>query len=275
MSIWRRYRYILVAAIFILGALILFSLSAGRSLKGMPLEPYIVEITGPVQSLLTSAGESLGSVWNNYFTLVYAAKKNQKLKKEISALRSKLTAMEELRLANQRYRALLGLKEQTHYQVMAAEVVATDSSNFFRNLILNKGSAGGVLTHMPVVDTAGLVGRVVWVGPHYCKVLLLTDPNFGADVMVQRSRTKGVVTGAGQGKLIMKYVQDNKDVTAGDALVTSGAAGVFPRGVLVGKVVSVEERGQGAFLRVEVQPAVDFSRLEEVLIIMKERRKVD
>ena len=131
------------------------------------------------------------------------------------------------------------------------------------------------MTQMPVVNTQGVVGRIIWSSPNYSKVLLLSDPNSGVDVMVQRSRARGVVEGAGKDRLRLKYLQQGMDIIPGDKLITSGAAGVFPPDILVGVVRSVEKEDTGLFQKVEVDPAVDFDHLEEALIILQRRRITD
>jgi rod shape-determining protein MreC len=154
---------------------------------------------------------------------------------------------------------------------LAAEVVASDPSDHFRTVIINKGTKDGVTTNKPVVHPQGVVGRIIWASPHYAKVLLLTDPNSGADVIVQRSRARGVVQGMDKDRLRLKYVQRAQDVAVGDRIITSGVAGVFPPGILIGEVRKVDEEGRGIFQRVEVAPAVDFERLEEVVVLLYQR----
>ena len=234
----------------------------------------LLEVTGPAQQAVSSFGSWLGGIWDNYFALVHAAKQNKELKETNAIMRQDLVRLEELEKANQRLRGLLGLKEELAYPVSAAEVVAGDMSAHFHTVVINKGSADGILPQMPVVHAQGAVGRVIWTSLHYAKVLLLIDPNSGVDVFVQRSRAGGIVQGAGQGKLELKYVQHNFDLAPGDRLVTSGSAGVFPRGILVGTALTVEKEAKGAFMKVMVEPAVDFARLEEVLVILQ-RRKLD
>ncbi len=105
---------------------------------------------------------------------------------------------------------------------------------------------------MPVFHAQGIVGRIIWSSQNYSKVLLETDPNFGMDVLVQRSRVRGVIEGSGPDSLRLKYVQHNGDVASGDRVISSGAAGVFPPGLFAGIVRSVEKQGKGVFLKVDV-----------------------
>lgn len=271
----RRFRFPLLVAAFLLAALSLFSLHAGRSQQGPSMGRYFLELVGPLQQMVTRAGNAVDGLWRRYFLLVHAARQNEELKKEAAALRQQMSHLKETARANQRLRDLLGLKERLAYPVVAAEVVGSDPTFHFRTAIVNKGSAHGVKTQMPVIHPQGVVGKVIWVSPHYAKVLLLTDPNSGVDVIIQRSRARGVLEGAGKNALRLKYVQHNYDVAPGDPVITSGAAGVFPRGLLLGTVQSVKQEGKGVFQTVEVTPSVDFDRLEEVLIVLQRREFAD
>jgi len=268
----RRHRFALTVAFFLLVALVLFSLHAGRAPEATPLGRFVLEVVGPVQRGVSAAAGFLGDVWRRYFALMHAAEENTRLRQQVARMQQELTELEELRQANRRLRRLLGLKERLAYPLVAAEVVAVDPTDHFRTAIISAGSKDGVLSRMPVIQAAGVVGRVVWTSPHYAKVLLITDPNAGVDVIVQRSRVRGVVVGAGKNRLRLKYTLHNDDVVPGDVLVTSGAAGVFPKGIRVGVVREVNKSAKGVFQEVWVEPAVNFDRLEEVLVLLHRRR---
>jgi rod shape-determining protein MreC len=120
---------------------------------------------------------------------------------------------------------------------------------------------------MAVVTSEGVVGRVIEVSLHTAKVLLITDPNSAMDVIVQRSRTQGIMEGKVEEVCVLKYVQKNEDVQVGDKVITSGLGGIFPKGLVTGTVTKVERKRPGIFQYIEVTPSVDFSRLEEVLIL--------
>ncbi|MCB2188312.1 MAG: rod shape-determining protein MreC [Deltaproteobacteria bacterium] len=271
MGFFQRFRFPLLVGFILVGALAFFSFSAGGA-SGTLAGRYLMEIVGPVQKAVTALGRGADRIWVTYFALVQAARENQQLVKKVDAMRQELADMEEYRLENHRLRNLLGLDVRVKFPVVAAQVVGTDPTGHFRTVIIDRGTAGGVENVMPVIAASGVVGRVVWSSPHYAKVLLLTDPNSGVDVMVQRSRAQGVVEGMGDGRLRLKYVLHSDDVVPGDRLVTSGGAGVFPRGLLVGTVRTVHPQGRRVFLEVEAEPSVDFSRLEEVMVIAHKRR---
>jgi rod shape-determining protein MreC len=272
LGFWGKFKFPIITAALLLTGLSLFSLYASKDPAANPLDRLVLEIVGPVQEAVTGVGDAFSRVWRRYFALVRASQKNEELKEQVAVLRGQLVRLRELEKENHRLRELLEIEPTIHYPLIAAEVVGMDPSNYFRTATLNKGRMDGVSSHMPVVDSRGVVGRIIWVSNHYSKVLFLTDPNSGLDVMIQRTRARGVVQGVAKDRLKMKYLLHTLEVVPGDFIVTSGAAGVFPQGILVGEVVSVEKDGEGVFQSIEVAPAADFERLEEVLIILQRRR---
>jgi rod shape-determining protein MreC len=120
---------------------------------------------------------------------------------------------------------------------------------------------------MAVVISEGVVGRVIEVSPDTAKVLLLTDPNSALDVIIQRSRAQGIMEGKVDEVCVLKYVQKSDDVQVGDQVITSGLGGIFPKGLMTGMVTKLDRKRPGIFQYIEVSPAVDFSKLEEVLIL--------
>ncbi len=274
MDFFRNYRFPIIVGLFLLAALAFFSFKAGRKAVVEPAGRWLMEVVGPAQRGMDWAGDWMESLWRRYFSLVQAAEENEELKEQVASLRQQLVDLEEMRLANQRLKELLKFKETLDYPMVAAEVVGRDPSGHFRTVMINKGTSDGVKTLMPVVCAQGAVGRIIWASPNHAKLLLLIDPNSGVDVLVQSSRARGVVEGQAGGRLNLKYLIHTEHISPGDRVVTSGAAGVFPKGVLVGTVSSVKKEKIGAFQQVEVEPAVDFGRLEEVLVILH-RRQLD
>jgi rod shape-determining protein MreC len=120
---------------------------------------------------------------------------------------------------------------------------------------------------MAVVTPLGVVGQVVSATARTSKVLLLTDPNSGIDVLVQRTRSRGIVSGSLDNGAVLKYVKRSEDIQEGDRLITSGMDGVFPKGLMVGTVIKVRKQHLGLFQYIEILPAVQSSRIEEVLVV--------
>jgi rod shape-determining protein MreC len=137
-------------------------------------------------------------------------------------------------------------------------------------VIIDKGSNAGLKVNMPVVDAKGVVGRLVAVSANYAKVLLIIDQNSAVDSLVQRSREKGIVKGLSPEMCKLDYVLKTGDIDPGDLVVTSGMGRVFPKGLPVGKVLEVSNIPWKLFKDIHVRPMVDFTKLEEVLVILKE-----
>jgi rod shape-determining protein MreC len=146
-------------------------------------------------------------------------------------------------------------------------VIGADASELSRTLILSQGSKGGLRRDSPVISTQGVVGKLIAVAPNSSRVLLIDDHNSGLDAFDQRSRARGIIAGLLNGELTMKYVERTEDVKPGDSVVTSGMDGIFPRGLLVGRITRVSQEGPGLFLNVDIRPAADFRKLEQVLIL--------
>jgi len=137
----------------------------------------------------------------------------------------------------------------------------------FRTITIDKGTDDGLRTDMAVIAPAGVVGRVVMPSGRAAKVQLLVDRNAAAGALVERSRAQGVVKGVGEMRLELEFVSEAADVAVGDLVVTSGIEGIFPKGFTIGRVDTVEKSGP-AYKRITVMPAVDFSALEEVLVVL-------
>ena len=232
-------------------------------------ESLVVGITAPVQKVVWGIIGGAGSVWRGYFYLVGLEKENKDLKRELQELKLQMNRYREADLANERLRALLNFKKSIATPLLPAQLVAFDPSGWFQTILIDKGRNDGVVLDMAVVSAEGLVGRVIGVGNHHAKVLLILDGNSAVDAYIQRSRARGVLVGLGRELCLLKYVQRNEDVQVGDKVISSGMGGVFPKGLLVGTVQEVVRASSGLFQRVEVEPAVNFSRLEEVLVVIQ------
>ena len=176
----------------------------------------------------------------------------------------------EVAAANKRLKELLQFKETISWPVLAAQVIGRDPSGWFESVIIDKGSNAGLTVNMPVVDARGVVGRLVSVSPGYAKVLLIIDQNSAVDTLVQRSREKGIVKGLSTEFCKLDYLVKTSDVLVGDRVVTSGMGRVFPKGLPVGEVVEVSNIPWELFKEIKVRPMVDFAKLEEVLVVLKE-----
>jgi rod shape-determining protein MreC len=229
-----------------------------------------VELTAPLQSFLKKTSDSVKSVWGKYFGLVEVYEKNQELRRELDRLRIQNAEYREMLATHERLQELLKFKQETNWPMTAARVIGWDPSGWFKSVVIDKGSREGLNINMPVVNAMGVVGRVVSVSPDYAKVLLIIDQNSSVDCLSQETRDQGTLKGVSAKVCMLDYVVKTSRIAPGDTIITSGMGGVFPKGLRVGQVISVSDRPGAMFKEVRVRPAVDFSKLEEVLVILKE-----
>ena len=263
------FRKIWLWALFICITLFLLSSNSGSRSTWNPAEQLIIEITSPFQKFIQQTVNITKRFWLSYFNLVDVRKENWRLEKEIDDLRIENSRYRELLASQERLQELLKFKHSINLPVIAAQVIGLDPTGWFKSIIIDKGKLAGIRLNMAVVNADGVVGRVVSLAPNYAKALLIIDQNSAVDCLVQRSRARGMVKGLSSKICKLDYVEKTRDVAVEDIVVTSGLGGVFPKGLLVGKVVGIKGVYGGLFKDVEISPAVDFSKLEEVLVILK------
>ena len=239
-----------------------------NSKTGVPvLEAVTFGIFSEVQRTMSGGVGGVRHVWGSYVGLRHVKAENEELKRQLAAAE---IALQEQRALADRARGLqklLELRDHLELGTTGAEIIGSSASPDFRTLTVDKGTRDGVRPDMAVIAPAGIVGRVVVPSARSAKVQLLIDRNAAAAVIVERSRAQGVVVGGDNDRLQMQYVSEASDVAVGDLVVTSGIDTIYPKGLVVGKVETVEKNGP-AFKRIVVKPAVDFSQIEEVLIVL-------
>jgi len=248
---------------------VLFLLSSSSGLKQPwnPLEQLIVEITAPFQHLIRQTINATTDFWTHYFYLVDVRYENKRLEREIDSFRRENSQYRELLATHERLRSLLQYKEVIQRPVVVAQVIGLDPTGWFKSIIIDKGRTAGIRWDMPVVNASGVVGRIVSVSNNYAKVLLIIDQNSAVDCLTQRSRDRGMVKGTSGQVCKMDYMAKSSDAVVGDLIITSGLGGVFPKGLPVGRISSVKEGDDKLFKDIDMAPSVDFSKLEEVLVI--------
>lgn len=219
-----------------------------------------------VQRAMMSMIDGVRGMWSGYLDLQDVQEENAALKQELQNLQVRFQQERAEAQRTDNLRQLLELRDRANLETVAAEVIAGPASPDFRTVTIDKGSSDGLATDMAVISPAGVVGRVILPSGRAAKVQLLIDRNAAAGVLIERTRVQGVVMGVGDGVLKLQYVPGTADVKTGDLVVTSGIDGIYPKGFVVG-TVDQADRGDGAFHEITVRPAVDFARLEEVLIV--------
>ncbi len=242
----------------------------GKKRSWNPAEQIIVEIIAPPQKVIQQTIHITKGVWLKYFGLINVRDENRQLKKETDALRMENNQYRELLTTNKRLQNLFQFKETINYPVLAVQVIGSDPTGWFKSVIIDQGAKSGLKVNMAVVNASGVVGRLVSVSPKYAKVLLIIDQNSAVDCIIQRSREKSILKGFTSKICKLDYVVKTSDVVVGDKVITSGMGRVFPKSLPVGEVIGVSSRPGELFKDIKVRPMVDFSKLEELLVILKE-----
>jgi rod shape-determining protein MreC len=263
----RRYTLPAVIALLLLSALVLISLRV-QDRKGVAFfDRFLMEVCSPFQKASTFVLKKVEGVFRSYVFLVDLRRENEELKKRMADLRRENDQMKEMAQSHERLRKLLQFRETLSSTVIAAEVTGQDPSSWFKSITINKGEKDGIRQGMAVISPEGVIGQILKTAPSQSVVLLITDYNSAIDSIVQRTRAKAIVEGKGENRCQLKYLLRAEDVVEGDRVVTSGLNGNFPKGLMIGEIKKVDRKGHGIFQYAELMPSVDFTRLEEVLVI--------
>jgi len=230
-------------------------------------------LTTPIQAGVAKAHRAAFDAWDTYLDWKNVRAENRRLREEIRGLRVEGLRVRETDDENRRLRRLLALQERLPLTTVSGEIIARDWGGWIRALTVNRGRGDKIGRLTAVISPDGLVGRVVEVRPGASIVQVLTDPASTVGAHVVRTRTPGIVEGEPSGALRFKYMaRDGGQIEVGDVLVTSGQGGLFPRGIPVGRVRSIDDRGAALFHYAVLEPAVNFSRVDDVLLITGEPR---
>ena len=231
-------------------------------------EEFMIDSFGPVQRAFSMSQIWLSDLINHYLANVNASKENEELAQRIAKLESSLLATNETTKENQRLKELLKFGQTHAHQEILAQIVAWDASSDFRVIRINKGASDGVKIQSPVVTANGVVGYIYRLTDHFADVLTILDPNNRVDGIVARIRAHGIIEGYTNRRALMKYVTRTEPVILDDLILTSGLGNIYPKGLVIGKVDRIERQSYGITQHIEIRPAVDFSRLEEVVILI-------
>lgn len=268
LDIRQRAGYLFVAVL--LGHVILISAQV-QSKSGVPLITGVTfGVFAEVQRATSAAVSRVRDSWSGYFALRSVRQENDALKRQLADAQIQLQEQRAIADRTRGLEKILDLQGRLELKTIAAEVIAAGETLDFRALTIDKGSRHGLKPDMAVIAPAGVVGRIVATSPGAAQVQLLTDVNAAAGALSERSRAQGIVVGAGDKGFLLDKVSEVADVAVGDVLLTSGIEGIFgiyPKGFTIGRVEKVTKKGS-AYGEITVRPAVDFSSLEEVLVVL-------
>lgn len=260
----------------IINYLLVFSLTVyGISRKNFKEDtvPYfqvvMVEAIGPIQSGTVSVKQAISGFVDNYIAIVNTNKENTNLKKKIDDLENTIFNLQELKLENQRLKDLLSYGQEIEREKVLAQVVGYDTSTEFSMIRINKGEKDGITLKSAVVTSQGLVGYVYRIANNYSDIITILDQNNRVDSIVERTRTHGISQGFSNFSCTMKYVNRNEPVVKGDLVISAGLGEIYPKGIKVGTIVKVEKETHGITQHIEIEPSVNFNKLEEVIVLIK------
>jgi rod shape-determining protein MreC len=269
---YKRYRD--VGIVIILLAVPFFFLRANmkrpENLNG--LDRAVLRISAPIEFAASSLARGVSNLWESYVYLVDVKADNERLAYENARLREQNHRLEQKETENRELRRLLQLRESLPGDLVSAQVIGKDFTEFFRvtRVVLDRGSRN-IRPNMPVVSPDGVVGKVLRVAGDTIDLQLSVDAAFGIDVIDERTQARGFVRGTGDpSKYACKVenVDSRDEVELGDLLVTSGKGKWFPKGLPVARVTKVVKREPGRDQEIEATPTVNFSRLDSVLILV-------
>ena len=238
--------------------------------QGERAESLGSRVLAPVQLGVSGLYDQAAELWGTIQRASELADENRRYQEEVDRLRSEVVRLQEVQQENDDLRNLLGLRQQNPaMQLVPVRVIGSDPSPFTQSIMIDRGSNDGVRQDMVVVTWRGLVGRVIEVNPTSAKVLLLTDVNSSVSVRVQdpSSRATGVVRGLSDGSLLMEHVPQRDTLETDELVITSGLGGVYPEGLVVGKIARVQRKDVDVFQEAIIEPAVDMTKLERLYVM--------
>ena len=235
-------------------------------------------VLAPFQELVSWVGSQVNYVTSTCWEIYTVHEQNKMLRNEVAQLREQNVMANEYAAENERLRELLGYKNAAaQFDLLPARVIGRESATWSSMIVINQGAAAGVHENMAVVTPLGLVGHVTEAGPNFSKVQLILDPRSSVGTLVQRpeSRVTGIVEGDMENPTMPRMVSIPKtaDVVENDIIVTSGFGGVYPKGIVVGRVQVIKNEEGGLLKYAVMEPAVNFQKLEEVAVIVESREK--
>lgn len=263
----KEYRFYITLFFFLLIPILSID-TATRAPRDYRLyDRVIVGISAPIQSVISWGLDQLTYGFQNYGYLMHTRQENLALLGENRKLLNQIASLRETQQENVRLRKLLSFQEKYNLQSIVARVIAKDVSTEFRAIRLNRGEDAGIRRNMAVLTNEGVVGRILRTTSSTADVVTVLDLQSAIDGVNERSRARGVIEGLTDEACQMRFTIRTDDIQPGDMLISSGLGGIFPKGIPIGTVSKVNRKPFGITQDVEVKPIVDFSKLEEVLVV--------
>jgi len=231
------------------------------------LESIGLKLFSPINRGITLVSDNTKNYLKAIAEFKRVEEENKELKETIEITYQENAILKEKLIAYDRLKKLLELKETFSYEMIPSLIIGREPGNWFNSIIIDKGITDGVEKNMAVATHRGLVGRVVSVDSQTAKILLILDQRSAVGGMTQRSRDTGVVKGSESNYCYIEYLSNDADVKINDVVITSGLGSIFPKGIIIGRIVGIKKESPDLFQKVIVRPEVDFTKLEEVFVV--------
>src|SRR5271167_896545 len=271
-----RYKNLIVLAAILLAQIIGLAVQVRRPAQvgeTRLIRLWAVSAVTPIESAVVHAQKWVQNAWTNYVYLRGTRRENRELRAQIERMKIEDARLSEDARMARRVQALLEFKEQYVESTLAAQVIGTSGSEQSRVLYIDKGSKDGIKTDMAVITPTGIVGKIVQVFPTSAQVLPINDQFSGVGAVLKNTRLQGILKGSQNGATTLQYVMSDEKVEPGEEVLTSGGDRIFPKGLPVGRVVSVEP-GKDLFLNIRVVPSARLDQVEEVLVVTRIAEKM-
>ena len=263
----KEYRFYITLFLFLLIPVIAIDTSTRAPRDFKIHDQIVIAITAPIQGIISWTLDHLVMGFQNYIYLLGTRDENVTLLDENRKLLNIISNLKETEQENIRLRRLLQFQEKFNLKTVVARVIAKDVSTEFRTIRINRGENAGIRKDMAVITNEGTVGRILRTTRNSADIVTVLDMLSAVDAIVERSRARGIVEGLTDEICVLRYTLRTDDVQLGDILITSGLGGIFPKGIPIGVVSKVNRKAFGITQEIEIHPNVDFTKLEEVLVV--------
>ena len=249
-------------------SLVLMTVNVRYEKSNLFFESIVVWFFSPIQNLLTSTTSYVSDAFDHYFFLVETSKENDRLLLKVNLLSKKNNELIERNKLLERSDNLIEFLDKDERPFVIAKVIGYDATQWSKVIFINRGTNHKVQKNSSVMNNAGVIGHVIHSSPNSSKVLLITDSRSAVDSLFQETRESGITVGTGENICEMKFVPISAKINLGDKVISSGLGGVFPKGLVVGRVVDIVKQSQELFQDIMVEPSADLSNIEEVIVLL-------
>jgi len=247
--------------------LVLLSMQIEDSRGTLVFKKWMLTAEAPFITVSSTVLGGVRGVWTNYFWLRGARQENRQLQATVRDLTLQVETLRQAQKENARLQQLLGLSGALPFRSVTAKIVGRVPDFMSKTVYIDRGSASGVTADDAVLSSTGVAGRVVFVSRYNSQIQLITNSDASTGVLIERTRSPGVLKGTGDVSLNLDYISNTEQINVGDLVISSGLDGIYPKGLPVGKVVETH-KGKSVFRAIKVEPAADLVHLEEVLVLM-------